>query len=80
MKDEIIRLQNLIKELEIEIHECTIDALNIGALSEKVYKRDNNAQHVAIAVADACSDLYHKYSYRVRGYDAENIILGEVDD
>ena len=80
MKDEIVRLQNLIKIIENELHECCLDALAIGELADKVYDRDNSAQHVSIAVNDACSDLYHKYDYRVRGYDAENIILNEVDD
>lgn len=78
--NEIVRLQNLIKKLEIELHECCLDALAIGDLASKVYDRDNNAQHVSIAVNDACDDLYHKYDYRVRGYDAENIILNEVDE
>ncbi|MCJ8293537.1 MAG: hypothetical protein MJK15_03945 [Colwellia sp.] len=78
--NEIVRLQNLIKKLEIELHECCLDALAIGDLADKVYDRDNNAQHVAIAVHDACDDLYHKYDYRVRGYDAENIILNEAGE
>ena len=77
--EEIVRLQNLVKKIEGELHECCMDALKVGDLASKVYKRDDNAQHVAIAVNDACGDLYHKYDYRVRGYDAENIILDEVE-
>ncbi len=79
LRDEVLRLQNLIKVIENELHDCCLDALAIGELADKVSDRDNNAQHVAIAVHDACSDLYHKYDYRVRGYDAENIILDEID-
>ncbi len=78
--DEIVRLQNLIKKLENEIHDCCIDALEIGELALKVESRDGNAQSVSIAVVDACSDLYHKYDYRVKGYDAENVILDEVEE
>jgi len=65
--NEIVRLQNLIKKIELELHECCIGALAIGELANEVYKRDDHAQHVAIAVNDACDDLYHKYDYRVRG-------------
>lgn len=80
MKNEILRLQELVKKLENEIYECTIDVLSIGELAEKTYSEDGNAQHVSINVNDACDELYHKYNYRVRGYDAENLILGEVED
>jgi len=79
MRDEIIRLQGLVKKLEIELHECCLDALAIGELADKVYDSEDNAQHVAIAVHDACDELYLKYDYRVRGYDSENIILDEID-
>lgn len=75
---EIVRLQDLVKKLENELHQCCSDALEIGELAQKVEKRDNNANHVAIAVVDACSDLYHKYDYRVKGYDYENLLLDEV--
>lgn len=80
MKNEIVRLQNLIKVIENELHECCLDALAVGELAEKVSDRDSNSQSVSIAVNDACSDLYHKYDYRVRGYDAESIVLDEIDD
>lgn len=76
---EIVRLQNLIKKLEMELHECCLDALDIGELAGKVYDEGDNAQHVAIAVHDACDALHLKYDYRVRGYDAENIILDEIE-
>ena len=80
MRDEILRLQELVKKLENEIYECTIEVLAVGELADKTYSKDNNAQHVAINVHDACDEIYHKYNYRVRGYDAENLILGEVED
>lgn len=75
---EIVRLKALVKKLESELHQCCLDALEIGGLAQKVEKRDNNAEHVAVAVVDACSDLYHKYDYRVKGYDYENLLLDEV--
>ena len=77
---EILRLQSLIKKLEQEIHDCTIEVLEIGELARKVEKRDNATDSIVIAVNDACSDVYHKYDYRVRGFDAENIILAETED
>jgi hypothetical protein len=79
VRDEIVRLQDLIKKLEIELHDCCLDALEIGELANKVHMRDSDSQSVAIAVNDACGNLYHKYDYRVRGYDAENIILDDFD-
>lgn len=80
MKDEIVRLENLIKVIENELHDCCLEVLEIGDLADKVFKRYNHGQHISIAVHDACEDIYHKYDYRVRGYDAENIILDEIDE
>tara|TARA_R110002020_G_C16066458_1_gene755862 strand:+ start:573 stop:821 length:249 start_codon:yes stop_codon:yes gene_type:complete len=77
--NEIIRLQSIIKKLENELHNCCIEVLDIEDLARKVERRDNSAESVTIAVCDAFSDIYHKYDYRVRGYDYENIILDEID-
>ena len=76
--EEIVRLQNLIKSLEGELHECCMDVLAVIDVADKVSARDQNAQSVCIAVNDACSDVYHKYDYRVRGYDADSIIHGSI--
>ena len=83
MKAEILRLQGLIKGLEQELHDCCISVLDISSLMDEVEKRNlglfDNGQSVIICVNDALSDIYHKYDYRVRGYNAENIIMGEAE-
>jgi len=78
LKSEIVRLQGIVKKLESELHECCMGALEIGSLADMMHQQGSDSQRVAVAVVDACSDLYQKHDYRVKGWSYENIVLGEV--
>ena len=73
--DEIVRLQGIIKRLEGELHDCTTSVLNMAEAVTGV----NSADTVIVAVENMAETIYHKYSYRVKGYDFESLILDEVN-
>ena len=76
-KNEILRLQGLIKRLETELHECCLGVLAIGDMAD-VTQGDGSAQALSIDVIHACTMLHLKYDYRVSGYDYEDIIINNA--
>lgn len=75
---EIVRLQKLVTKLEQELHDCTSEVLEIGTMARDLETRNESVDSIVIDVNDRCIDIYHKYDYRVKGQDAENLILDEV--